>query len=524
MRVDPRDPEQLAAYKAVIFSRMKLQGGPGSWLDYMEGVTGDGDRPAHPGQLQLHFDDPLRPGMRIVVPAAQRSGKSVSAAAELVAGLGVKGSQFWNCAPTFQLCEKVYEYVWEWVVNQKVHGDIVERATNSSDDAEIKLRFGGKEGDRFSWVRCRSTDPARGYRQLVGDQLDGVVWDECGDQPEVVWKRYLQPRLVNRGGWALFISEPKDFNWFWRYSEFWQKEEFYKTGWRRIHFSMADNPFIDPEEIEKLRLTLSGDEFGRVALGQFRSMAGLVWDGYRDELFPAGHLYDPAAASGELPHGYVPHSGTCVPSVDTGIDHPTACVWGSIDRYGDLYIYRDYEEQQPTHEDHAQSLKALTAEPIQYWLGGHDMGRKSSLRRGERINSPMKIYRQNGIPVRVTGGDPASVNASVSETGSYFAATMQANIDHPKIFISKDCVKLREAILRYTWDRSGIKEDEPTERPTKVRDDLCEALYRLCGHRPRYVSPGRVRPTARPRLSDLARPSEAPRRRGLRGRASAMRP
>lgn len=506
---DRNNPEHLRISKAALFSRITLQGSPESGdVPYMKGI------PDHPGQKALHFDHPVKQSSRRVVPAGQRAGKSVAAGAEIAHGVGIPGSQYWIAAPTYVHCGFVWDYVWKWVVEQKCWGDRIARAVDSTDEREIKLKWGE---DLYSWVRCRSTDPSKGYRQLVGAQLDGVVWDECGDQPEKVWSRYLQLRLANRKGWGIMISSPGPMNWFWKYSQRDSDPEFYGADWRTIQFSMLDNPYIDPEEVEKLRLAMTDDEYAREVLGQFRSYAGLVWPQYRDNLYPAGHLYDPVDKSGDgLPQGFNPIDGTNHRTIDIGIDHPTACLWDAVSRNGDIYIYQDYEEQRPTHRDHAQELKARTSFPIQTSFIGRDAKRRNSLEHESAKVSPLSVYRDEGIHCRVTNDDPQSVQMGVSAIGALLSNTLQDKPTGPRIFISRNCVKLRAAILRYEYKRQALHEDTPTEKPSKYRDDLCEVLRRRGLVRASWVPP-----VQRAENAQYTKPPM--RRRGMAGRASVPR-
>ena len=508
------DLEQLIDYKSEIFSRWKVQSRPGERISYFDGVV------QHEAQRDLHFGpDTLVPGRRMVIPAAQRSGKSIFIAAEDVAQLGIPGTFLWHCAPTYDLCAKAWAYIWDAVVVQRVLGDVIDRAVDSKDEREIRLRW----GNEVSWVRTRSTDPGKGYQQLVGDQLDGVSWDECGDQPEDVVKRYLLPRLVNRRGWFCAISEPKEFNWFHKYFHRPSDPQFYADGWRSRTFSMSANPFIDAEEIEKLRRALSHAEAERVIEGRFSSLAGQVWPGFKADLYPRGHLYDPTILDGELPHGFSPGDDVSrFRVVDIGLDHPTACLWIAVAREGnDRYIYRDYEEHLPTHKDHAEEIAARTEHPVVSTFIGADAKRRSGLTKETRNLAPIDIYRQSGIYCRVVADDPGSNSAGISAIGQMLANALEDKPNGPRLFVSNECKKLIDAILSHTYKRpAGVDETSPTDIPSKYRDDLAEALRRS----------GKVQMIWRPSISRSEVDSyqsgasrEKGQRRGMRGRASVPR-
>ena len=83
---------------------------------------------------------------------------------------------------------------------------------------------------------------------LRGSGLDGVILDEAAFMKQEVWTEVIRPSLIDRGGWAFFISTPNGMNWF--YELFEQAE---RDGWARWKAPTWANPLILPEEIENIR-------------------------------------------------------------------------------------------------------------------------------------------------------------------------------------------------------------------------------------------------------------------------------
>jgi hypothetical protein len=80
------------------------------------------------------------------------------------------------------------------------------------------------------------------------------------------------------------------------------------------------------------------------------------------------------------------------------------------------------------------------------------------------------------------------VSAGIAEVARYFRATLEDNPDHPKLMISKNCIKLRDGLQNYIWsDPRVYKEIDPQEKPRKYHDDLMDALRYLVSSRPVYT-------------------------------------
>jgi predicted phage terminase large subunit-like protein len=83
---------------------------------------------------------------------------------------------------------------------------------------------------------------------LRGSGLDGVILDEAAFMKEEVWYEVIRPALLDRGGWAFFISTPNGMNWFYDIFEGAERD-----GWARWKQPTWDNPVISQDEIEVMR-------------------------------------------------------------------------------------------------------------------------------------------------------------------------------------------------------------------------------------------------------------------------------
>lgn len=127
--------------------------------------------------------------------------------------------------------------------------------------------------------------------------LDGAVLDEASLLDEILWTETIRPTLIDRRGWALFLFTPKGLNWMHGVAT----DARVRDDWREFHFTTADNPFVDPDELDDLTkemstLTIRQEieaEFVTAGAGMFDRSWIQYWfpdgDGYRlgDEIVPA---------------------------------------------------------------------------------------------------------------------------------------------------------------------------------------------------------------------------------------------
>jgi len=132
-------------------------------------------------------------------------------------------------------------------------------------ESEMMVKFSGGGS-----VQVRSADNPD---QLRGAGLDGVVLDEAAILKPQVWHEVLRPSLVDRQGWALFISTPKHFNWFF---DLWELAG-RTPGWARWQQPTQASEFIQAGEIEAARLTMDPGTFAQEFGAEFSAVGMAVF-------------------------------------------------------------------------------------------------------------------------------------------------------------------------------------------------------------------------------------------------------
>jgi len=104
---------------------------------------------------------------------------------------------------------------------------------------------------------------------MRGVRLDGVVIDEVAQIKPEVWEEIIQPALSDRKGYAWFIGTPSGMNLFSQL--FFAAPQ--RKDWFAARYTVYDTDAVDPEEVERLRETMSEQAFAREYLCDF-SAAG----------------------------------------------------------------------------------------------------------------------------------------------------------------------------------------------------------------------------------------------------------
>lgn len=206
----------------------------------------------HPAQLEI-FNSKAR---FKVVAAGRRFGKSHLAAWTLIiAALQSTQKDVFYIAPTFQQAKDIL-----WGPLKDLARDVMTAAHENT--AVVTLVNGRK-------IYLKGSDRPDTLR---GVGLAYIVVDEYADMKPHVWEQILRPALADVKGGALFIGTPKGRN------HFYDMHEDATAGrlgedWQAFHFTSFDNPFLDPDEINAAKSTLSTFAFRQEFLASFEAAA-----------------------------------------------------------------------------------------------------------------------------------------------------------------------------------------------------------------------------------------------------------
>lgn len=213
-------------------------------------------------------------GRDVVICAGRRFGKSAICAYIALKCLlegDIKGKpvKIWIVSPTYDLSQKVFEYLVKWFIKACPSQ---RKGVSYNPSAQIRTARGGL-------VQCKSAENPAG---LLGEELDLLIVDECSRVKRDVYDIYLYPTTISRQARRFFISTPFGKNWFW---EHWVRAN--EQG-NAFQYATTDNPTLPDieHELEHAKRTLPTAAFEQEFLAQFKEGASSVFRGTKDCINP----------------------------------------------------------------------------------------------------------------------------------------------------------------------------------------------------------------------------------------------
>jgi hypothetical protein len=179
----------------------------------------------------------------IRLAAGRRWGKSALCAYIALREFLKEGAHIWIAAPSYDLSEKVFNYLIRWlgIAFPTAVGKGTIKISNRVPQS-IGLPAIG------AWIKCKS---AESPESMLGEELDLVVGDEAARIKEIVWNQYVRPCLTSRSGKSVMISTPLGKNWFFKECQRAKRSE--DAIFRR--FRSIDSPYFSREEWEREKET-----------------------------------------------------------------------------------------------------------------------------------------------------------------------------------------------------------------------------------------------------------------------------
>lgn len=217
----------------------------------------------HPIETQIPVIQSVTKNRETVLCAGRRFGKSALCAYLATRELLKDKKHIWIVSPTYNLSEKVFAYVKEFVSRGFPS---LANGISTRPYPKVITPWG-------SWIECKSGDEPN---SLLGEELDLLIVDEAARIKKDVYERYLFPTTSSRQGKIIFISTPFGKNWF-------------HTRWvennnkgASFQFSSLQGASIKEGEWEKAKSELPADVFEQEYLATFRDGAATVFRGVKN--------------------------------------------------------------------------------------------------------------------------------------------------------------------------------------------------------------------------------------------------
>ena len=307
------------------------------------------------------------------------------------------------------------------------------RSSGIIDFIKVKNEFDGE-----SIIAFKSCE--QGREKFQGTSLDWVWFDE--EPPEDIYQE-CELRVIDRTGCIWGTMTPlKGRTWV-------HEKVFLKDGdGTSVHqMSWEDNPHLPQEEVARMTKYLSHDELESRKFGRFMDGTGLVFSEFSDENIVES----------------VPEGLEIAVSIDPGHTAPTAILWLGKNKYGDVYVLKDYAEP---HKNVVTISRYIREKCEEMGINHNettilmDSAAKNMVFGMEE--DVVTQFRKQGLEIYT------NVNKSV-QFGIMRLKALFKNADgERKLFVMKSCTNLIREIRSYYWGDS--------ERPVKKNDHCIDAL------------------------------------------------
>ena len=272
-----------------------------------------------------------------------------------------------------------------------------------------------------------------------GTENDLLLFDEvafCRGFLEK-YRNVLKPTLLTTKGRACFGSTPNGFNDFYDLSIVSQRDGEYFYS----HATSYDNPFNDPKEIEKIRLSEPADSFAQEYMADFRKQEGLVYK----EFSRAVHLFsDEREEKIDV--------ASWIAGVDFGFVNPAGIVSIKKDKRGVYWVTDEYYEKGKTDAQIAELVASKEFNKV--YPDPENQGAIKELK--DRHVNCMEVVKDSG--------------------------SVKRGVDKIRSLLLQNRMKIHERCTNLIWELETCHypkarlEKNDNENPVKKNDHLLDAV------------------------------------------------
>ena len=292
-----------------------------------------------------------------------------------------------------------------------------------------------------------STIVLRGWENietLRGQKFDLIVIDEVAMMRNFweMWQEVIRPTLTDNKGEGIFISTPYGFNHFYDLFNMEAKDKDYKS----FHYTSYDNPYLDPEELNKAKQEVTEDRFAQEYLADFRKTEGLVYKEFdRKEHVVKGDIKEWYKSIGQT-------KVRVLGGVDFGFVHPAVVLTIEETSDGIYFVSEEWVHSgktDPEIAEYAGAQKFNYVYPDPANAGG------------------IQQLKDHGCNVREVNKGPQSIINGINIVRELFKSK--------RLFIHESCVHLMFELETYSYGENS-KGGKVSENPIKENDDAVDAL------------------------------------------------
>jgi hypothetical protein len=249
------------------------------------------------------------------------------------------------------------------------------------------------------------------YMNYQGAEYDVIRWEEL-TQFEEKWYTYMLSRLRGSKPYPRSVkstTNPGGVGHSWvkkRFIDVGPSEQVHEVpvtddNGNQIYHPLTGEPVINkvmfiPATVHDNQALIANDPGYLIRLMSLsdqerKQLLDGDWDTFSGQFFGefnrAIHVVKPFA---------IPSDWRRFRMMDEGFNDPFVCLWGALDRDGNLFIYREFVKSQLLSHQQAEKVMQLTGnEKIEYNVGDTSFWNKAKTT-GE---SPAEVFAMNGVPM-----------------------------------------------------------------------------------------------------------------------------
>lgn len=213
-----------------------------------------------PKQQERIVSDPAR---FKIIRAGRRGGKTILEVEDMTfTAVSEKDSPVIYVAPTQTQARSI---IWESLKSRLA-------GIGQPNEQRLEMKTPTQDGGT-SLISIAGWENRENFR---GRKAKKIYFDEVDTMKDffIGWQEIFRPALMDYRGHAWFSGTPKKENPNLRRLE---KEAETDAAWRAFHYTTADNPFIDPDEIEIARNSMDSDTFRQEILAEYIDDLGALF-------------------------------------------------------------------------------------------------------------------------------------------------------------------------------------------------------------------------------------------------------
>lgn len=311
-------------------------------------------------------------------------------------------------------------------------------------------------------VYCYGAANEEAESKIRGATFAGALCDECNLYPLNVWQQ-LMARLSIKGA-KVFANCNPDSPYHWFYTDYITNDKI--TDKKIWHFTMDDNPNLDPDYMENLKKEYRGVWYDRMILGLWKVADGLIYDMFDPEIHMVNTL-------SRLPRGEDGNLSRLIRWL-VGCDYGTATVmsWGLyavIQLPGELdrTYYKVSEFYYDAEKERRQLSDTEFADRFDHWLSQvmpDGLNPKWSIQTvycdPSAVSWKVELAHRG---YRVLNADNDVING---------IRVVAAHIAKGNYLVDLSCVATKMEYGNYQWDKTAQLRGQ--DKPLKFKDHTCD--------------------------------------------------